>query len=90
MSPAAFKVLSAAYDNYKRTGDLYFSYQAKNADDWRDSIEVVQQLASDGYIDEVSDFVFARPIVANPLSFIDFNITDRGIEYMRRKGETNQ
>ena len=82
MSPIAIKLLSLAYEHYEKTSDKTFSYQFKNADDLLPSPEAANQLSEDGYIANVSDFVFEDSI--SPFSGpIYFELTPRGIEYMR-------
>lgn len=90
MSPVALKVLSLAYDSYQKAKDFYVSIHPKNPNEWYDTVIGAQQLAQSGYIDEVSDFVFASPISADITIPITFNITEIGIEYIRSKGEANQ
>lgn len=82
MSPIAIKLLSLAYEHYEKTSDKTFSYQFKNADDMFLSTEAANQLYEGGYIANVSDFVFEDSI--SPFSGpIYFELTPRGIEYMR-------
>ena len=82
MSPIALKLLSASYENYEKTSDKAFSYQFKNADDMFYSVEAARQLNEDGYIENVSDFVFESSfsIFSGPITF---ELTTNGIEYMR-------
>lgn len=72
MSPAAFTLLSMAFEHYERTSDKAFSYQFKNADDMIRSITGADQLYEDGYIDNVSDNVISShvsivPVTPSPL-----------------------
>lgn len=88
MSPAAFKILSAAYANYMKSENRYFSYQLSGTD-MGDLISGIRQLATDGYIDEVSDFVFDRPVRFDPTRPIVFCITEIGIEYISQNREAD-
>lgn len=82
MSPITIKLLSLAYEHYENTSDKTFSYQFKNADDMFLLTEAANQLYEDGYIDNVSDFVFEDSI--SPFSGpVFFELTTRGIEYLR-------
>lgn len=89
MSPNAFHVLSAAYENYLKTGDTFFQYQPCNQDDQCNAIIGAKQLYEDGLIDEVSDFVLAFHVVARNLCPICLHITKVGVEYIRRKRESD-
>lgn len=86
MSPIALKLLSSAYNFYQKTNSRTFSYQFKNSDDMFYSIEAAQQLFDDGYIENVSDFVFedSIDIFSGP---IVFDLTYTAIEYMRTNRE---
>lgn len=90
MSPAALKVLSTAYESYRKTGDFYVSIQPANPNEWYDTAIGARQLTQSGYIDEVSDFVLASPISADVTLPITFNITELGIKYIRGKREADQ
>ena len=83
MSPAAFKILTQAYNHYLESYDRHFSYLFKNADDLFYSVNGVLQLDEDGYIDNVSDNVYASQISIVPPEPISFDLSDRGIDYMR-------
>lgn len=87
MSPIALKLLTLAYENYEKTSNKAFSYQFKNADDMFYSTEAAQQLYDDGYIENVSDFVFETSvsIFSGPICF---DITSSGIKYMRSYRES--
>ena len=87
MSPAAFTLLSMAFEHYERTSDKAFSYQFKNADDMIRSITGADQLYEDGYIDIVSDNVIFSHVSIVPVIPNTFDITDAGIEYMRSHRE---
>lgn len=82
MSPIALKLLTIAYEQYLKTFNRECTYMYKNADDMFYSTEAIKQLYDDGYIDNVPEFVFhdTISIAAGPISF---EITDRGIGYMR-------
>ena len=47
MSPAALKLLTAAYENYLKTSKKFFSYQFRNADDLMSAVNGAQQLHED-------------------------------------------
>lgn len=79
MSPIAEKILHAAYENYLKTGDSYFVYPCTNSTDWLNAITGIKQLAQDGLIDEIPDFVLSG-VRAPVLASLDFNITAAGIE----------
>lgn len=79
ISPAALKLLSAAYENYNKTQNTHFS--SKNGNDLFYTITGIRQLYEDGYINNVPDFVFQNSI--NLFVPISFDITESGIEYMR-------
>lgn len=87
MSPAAFELLSKAYEHYLKSYDRHFSYQFKNGNDLFYSINGAQQLDRDGYIDNVSDNVYSSQISIVPLDPIVFDLTDKGIGYMRSHRE---
>lgn len=82
MSPIALSLLSKAYKHYEQTLDVEFSYQPKNADDLFYSTEAACQLYDNGYIKDVSEFVFSDSI-SNLFEPIVFTITFKGINYMR-------
>lgn len=88
MSPVAFKILSAAYENYLKSGDRQFACQLSGSD-LADVIPGIRQLATDGYIDEVSDQLFDLPIRLDPTRPIVFHITEVGLEYIRQKREAD-
>ena len=83
MSPAALKLLTAAYENYVKTSKKFFSYQFRNADDLMSAVNGAQQLHEDGYIENVSESVYARTVSIIPSEPITFELTFKGIEYMR-------
>ena len=83
MSPAALKLLTAAYENYLKTSKKFFSYQFRNADDLMSAVNGAQQLHEDGYIENVSEAVYARTVSIIPSEPITFELTFKGIEYMR-------
>ncbi|MBD5151287.1 MAG: hypothetical protein HDT16_02055 [Oscillibacter sp.] len=89
MSPAAFMVLSSAYEKYMKTRDHSFSCQPSGTD-LSNLISGIKQLATDGYIEEVPDFVFETPTRLDPTRPIKFRISDPGIEYMDRLKKINQ
>lgn len=84
MSPAALDILTESYKRYTSTLDTHFSFYP-SGNKLLYQIEGTRQLSHDGYIENVSDFVFAQrfPIP----SLIEFNITEKGIEYMRLCGK---
>lgn len=81
MSPIALELLSLAYKNYEKTFDRAYSYQFRNSNEMVHSIEAAQQLYEDGYIENVSDFIFESSIsfFSGPITF---ELTNKGIEYM--------
>ena len=81
MSPAALKLLTAAYENYLKTSKKFFSYQFRN--DLMSAVNGAQQLHEDGYIENVSESVYARTVSIIPSEPITFELTFKGIEYMR-------
>ena len=83
MSPAALELLSKAYKYYLKSYDCHFSYLCKNGNDLYYSINGAQQLDRDGYIDNVSDNVYSYQISISPPEPITFDLTDKGIHYMR-------
>lgn len=83
MSPAALKLLTATYENYLKTSKKFFSYQFRNADDLMSAVNGAQQLHEDGYIENVSESVYARTVSIIPSEPITFELTFKGIEYMR-------
>lgn len=89
MSPAALKLLTAAYENYLKTSKkfFFFSYQFRNADDLMSAVNGAQQLHEDGYIENVSESVYARTVSIIPSEPITFELTFKGIEYMRSNRE---
>ncbi len=87
MSPAAYELLAKAYDHYLEDQDRHFSYLFKNGDDLFYSINGAQQLDRDGYIDNVSDAVYSSQVSIVPPEPIVFDLTDKGIGYMRSHRE---
>lgn len=85
MSPVAYKLLSAAYGSYIKTRNIQFTYYYKNGNDLFDAIAGARQLSDEGYICNVSDFVFEDSF--SVLEPILFSISNTGIEYMRTNGE---
>lgn len=86
MSPVALRLLQMAYKHYQETGERSFSYQYKKGNDMFYGIEAANQLYDDGYIDDVSDFVFEDSY--SPFDGpISFTITDKGLRYIRVNGE---
>ncbi len=83
MSPAALELLTKAYNHYLKTYDRHFSYLFQNGNDLFLSVSGAQQLERDGYIDNVSDNVYSSKISIVPVEPITFNLTDKGIDYMR-------
>ncbi len=87
MSPAALELLTKAYNHYLKTYDRHFSYLFQNGNDLFFSVNGAQQLERDGYIDNVSDNVYSSKISIVPVEPITFNLTDKGIDYMRSQGK---
>lgn len=87
MSPAAFELLTKAYEYYLKSYDRHFTYQFKNGDDLFYSINGAQQLDNNGYIDNVSDNTYSSRISIAPSDPIFFDLTDKGIGYMRSHRE---
>ena len=83
MSPAAYELLAKAYDHYLGDYDRHFSYQFKNENDMFYSLNGAQQLDSDGYIDNASNNIYSSQIHVYPVELITFDLTDKGIDYMR-------
>lgn len=82
MSPIALKLLSSAYEQYLKSGSKSCSYRYKSSDDMFYSTDAALQLYDDGFITDVSAFVFDDEvsIFSGP---IRFTLTDKAIEYMR-------
>lgn len=87
MSPAALKLLTDAYKQYRRTGNKYIEYQIADSSEILDVVEGTRQLFEDGYIADISEFLLDTPITFSIDAPICFALTSRGIEYMRTRGE---
>lgn len=87
MSPIALKLLTKAYENYKKTGDTYFEYLIQDSESLIYDIAAVRQLYNSGYIEEVSDFVFSNNIPNIFSRPITFTLKDIAIEYMTTRRE---
>lgn len=82
MSPAAIKILSAAYENYLKTSNRHFTYQAFGAEDWIDALAGVRQLQQDKLIESDLYYVTDQSINVIPDTAAPFTfcITEMGIE----------
>ena len=70
-------------ENYLKTSKKFFSYQFRNADDLLSAVNGAHQFHEDGYIENVSESVYARTVSIIPSEPITFELTFKGIEYMR-------
>lgn len=87
MSPVALTLLTNVYAQYLRTRNEYVEYYIASSSEILDVVEGARQLFEDGYISDVSGFLFDSPITFSVDSPICFTLTARGIEYMRTHGE---
>lgn len=88
MSPDAKKVLLSAYENYQKTGELYYSCSSRSSDEWFRNLTGVRQLYEDGLIENVPDFIQSGLHGSIPiLSPVTFSITAAGINKIRSGGE---
>ena len=62
MSPNEKKLLQAAYQHYKKTGDTEFSYISQNDSDWLYMVEAARQLYVSGLIDSGLAYITDRRI----------------------------
>lgn len=86
MNSSMLKLLSLAYDNYIATGDTYYCYNAPDSTQWLYAIDAAQYLYEDKLIENVPYFVSSTSSHRIPaLAAIDFNITEKGIEEIRRE-----
>lgn len=92
MSPLAVQVLTNAYNHYLQTQEISYEYLAPNFNAWMDFLTGASQLYEEGYIEEVPWFVEqygapGRHSLPGDIPVIDFNITGKGIDFMRRNRE---
>lgn len=92
MSPLAMRILASAYNHYLQTSEVYCEYLAPNSSAWFDVLTGASQLFVDGYIEEVPWFVErysagGSTSLPGDIPVIDFNITEKGIAFMRRNRE---
>lgn len=82
MSPAALKILSAAYESYLKTNNRHYAYQVFGAEDWIDALAGVRQLHQDNLIESDLYYVADQSITIAPDTTAPFTfcITEMGIE----------
>lgn len=82
MSPIAKKLLSAAYENYLKTGDVECIYQCTDSNDFYYAVEAARQLYEDELITSDLDFISSRKIKNIPVSSlsISFALSEKGLE----------
>lgn len=82
MSPAAIKILSAAYESYLKTSNRHFAYQASGMEDWINALAGVRQLHQDKLIESDLYYVADKSInvVPDTAAPFTFCITEMGIE----------
>lgn len=82
MSPIAEKLLSEAYENYLKTGNMKFTYKCSNSDDFISAVEAARQLYEENLITSDLDFVMSRNVKKISLLNLDisFALTEKGFQ----------
>ena len=85
MNALEIELLKLSFNSFKETGNRYFEFPIKNPTELLHYTESARYLDEDGYIVAVSDNILSDsiPILASQLASIAFEITDKGIEYIR-------
>ena len=92
MSPDEMYLVLAAYENYRKTGESYYSYVSPYYDDWFYAVTAARQLHQNGLID--SDLAYiSNPSVTNlpgDIPPITFYILNDGIDKVRSEWNTER
>lgn len=82
MSPIAKKLLSAAHENYLKTGNTEFTYQCADSNDFYYAVEAARQLYEENLIDTDLDFIVSRSVTRIPMTSLCFSfaITEKGCQ----------
>lgn len=83
MNTLEIELLSLALDNYRNTGNRYFEFYVKNSSELFNYTESAKYLADEEYIIAISDNIYSDSIGLDSFFCIIFEITDKGIEYIK-------
>lgn len=84
MNKFELELLNLSYNSFIASGDRYFEFPIKNATDLFYYTEAARFLSEEEYIIAISDNIFSESISLDSLNCISFEITDKGIEYIKQ------